>query len=143
VYRLTSRRQTVGFKRWLLGASLSDAIRNERATTQTNPFQANPEGRWRFDRFSVRRPPDSLCSGGAEEFSLGFQPWETSNKTVRPERARDGVGEMPFECYRKGIGHFFGRRYNFPLSNNAHRHKVERWRAPIEIFFSRLLLIKQ
>ena len=27
------------------------------------------------------------------------------------ERARDGVGEMPFECYRKGIGHFLGRRY--------------------------------
>jgi hypothetical protein len=45
------------------------------------------------------------------------------------ERARDGVGEMPFECYRKGIGHFLGRRYNLPLANNAHRHKVERWRA--------------
>ena len=38
------------------------------------------------------------CPGGAEEFSPGFQPWETSNKAVRPERARDGVGEMPFEC---------------------------------------------
>jgi hypothetical protein len=37
------------------------------------------------------------CPGGAEEFSPGFQPWETSNKAVRPERARDGVGEMPFE----------------------------------------------
>jgi len=45
------------------------------------------------------------------------------------ERARDGVGEMPFECYRKGIGHLLGRRYNLPLANNAHRHKVERWRA--------------
>ena len=33
-------------------------------------------------------------------FSPGFQPWETSNKAVRPERARDGVGEMPFECYK-------------------------------------------
>jgi hypothetical protein len=29
---------------------VSAAIRNERATTQTNPFQANPEGRWRFCR---------------------------------------------------------------------------------------------
>jgi hypothetical protein len=28
--------------------SVSAAIRNERATTQTDPFQANPEGRWRF-----------------------------------------------------------------------------------------------
>jgi hypothetical protein len=36
------------------------------------------------------------CPGGAAEFSPGFQPWETSNKAVRPERARDGVGEMPF-----------------------------------------------
>jgi hypothetical protein len=48
------------------------------------------------------RSVDSLtslfyCPGGAEEFSPGFQPWETSNKAVRPERARDGVGEMPFE----------------------------------------------
>src|SRR5580693_1815687 len=59
----------------------------------------------------------------------GFQPWETSNKAVRPERARDGVGEMPFECYGKGIGHFLGRRYNLPLANNGHRHKVERWRG--------------
>jgi hypothetical protein len=33
---------------------------------------------------------------------------------------------MPFECYRKGIGHFLGRRYNLPLANNTHRHKVER-----------------
>ena len=32
------------------------------------------------------------------------------------ERARDGVGEMPFECYRKGIGHLLGRRYNLPLA---------------------------
>ena len=70
------------------------------------------------------------CPGGAEEFSPGFQPWETSNKAVRPERARDGAGEMPFECYRKGIGHFLGRRYNLPLANKAHWHKVERWRAP-------------
>ena len=37
------------------------------------------------------------CPGGAAEFSPGFQPWETSNKAVRPERARDGVGERPFE----------------------------------------------
>jgi hypothetical protein len=37
------------------------------------------------------------CPGGAEEFSPGFQSWETSNKAARPERARDGVGEMPFE----------------------------------------------
>ena len=29
---------------------------------------------------------------------------ETFNKAVRPEWARDGVGEMPFECYRKGLG---------------------------------------
>jgi hypothetical protein len=65
------------------------------------------------------------CPGGAEEFSPGFQPWETSIKAVRPERARDGVGEMPFECYGKGIGHFLGRRYNLPLANNAHRHKVD------------------
>ena len=33
------------------------------------------------------------------------------------ERARDGVGEMPFECYRKGIGYLLGRRYNLPLAN--------------------------
>ena len=36
---------------------ISDAIRNERATTQTNPFQANPEGRWRFCRFSALLAP--------------------------------------------------------------------------------------
>jgi len=35
----------------------SAAIRNERATTQTNPFQANPEGRWRFGRFSALLAP--------------------------------------------------------------------------------------
>jgi hypothetical protein len=51
------------------------------------------------------------------------------------------VGERPFECYRKGIGHLLGRRYNLPLANNGHRHKVERWRGPIEICFSRLLLV--
>ena len=28
--------------------SVSGAIRNEGATTETNPFQANLEGRWRF-----------------------------------------------------------------------------------------------
>jgi hypothetical protein len=36
--------------------------------------------------------------------SPGLQPWETSNKAVRPERARDGVGEIPLECYRKELG---------------------------------------
>ena len=51
------------------------------------------------------------------------------------------MGERPFECYRKGIGHFLGRRYNLPLAYNGHRQKVERWRGPIEICFSRLLLI--
>jgi hypothetical protein len=37
----------------MLGAieEISAAIRNERATTQPNPFQANPEGRWRFCQF--------------------------------------------------------------------------------------------
>jgi hypothetical protein len=62
-------------------------------------------------------------------------------KRFCPERARDGVGEMPFECYRKRIGHLLGRIYNLPLANNGHRDKVERWRGPIEICFSRLLLI--
>jgi hypothetical protein len=31
---------------------------------------------------------DVICPGGAVGFSPGFQPWETSNKAVRPERAR-------------------------------------------------------
>jgi hypothetical protein len=44
------------------------------------------------------------CPGGAEEFSPGFQPWETSNKAVRPERARDGVGEMPSNAIEKELG---------------------------------------
>ena len=70
-----------------------------------------------------------------------FNPGKYPIKRFCPERARDGAGEMPFECYRKGIGHFLGRRYNLPLANNTHRHKVERWRGPIEICFSRLLLI--
>jgi hypothetical protein len=46
---------------------------------------------------------------------------------------------MPFECYRKGIGHFLGRRYNLPLANNAHRHKVERWRAPQNYVFASVI----
>jgi hypothetical protein len=82
-----------------------------------------------------------IAPEGPQDFSPGFQPWEPLNKAVRPERARDDVGEMPFECHRKGIGHLLGRRYNLPLANNGHRHKVERWRGPIEICFSRLLLI--
>jgi hypothetical protein len=41
------------------------------------------------------------CPGGAEEFSPGFQPWETSNKAVRPERSRDGVGERPFDLSQR------------------------------------------
>jgi hypothetical protein len=51
----------------MLGAS-EERIRcdsNERATTQTNPFQANPEGRWRFGRFSALLAPHvriSVCS---------------------------------------------------------------------------------
>ena len=45
--------------------SVSAAIRDERATTQTDPFQANPEGRWRFDRFSALLAPNvriPVCS---------------------------------------------------------------------------------
>jgi hypothetical protein len=30
-------------------------------------------------------------SGGAEEFSPGFQPWETSNKAVRPHKEHGGI----------------------------------------------------
>jgi hypothetical protein len=49
VHRVISRRHTVGFKRvWMRGVSvrsISAAIRNERTTTQTDPFQANPLGR--------------------------------------------------------------------------------------------------
>jgi hypothetical protein len=43
--------------------------------------------------------------------STRFQPWETSNKAVRPERARDQVGQMRSECYRKGkeIGYLLVR----------------------------------
>ena len=37
--------------------SVSAAIRDERATTQTDPFQANPEGPWRFGRFSALLAP--------------------------------------------------------------------------------------
>ena len=62
-----------------------------------------PRVEWHEDKASLG---GSLfyCPGGAEEFSPGFQPWETSKKAFRPERARDGVGEMPFECYRKELG---------------------------------------
>jgi len=35
-----------------------------------------------------------FCPAGAVGFSPGFQPWETSKKAVRPERARDHVGQM-------------------------------------------------
>jgi hypothetical protein len=31
------------------------------------------------------------CPGGAEEFSPGFQPWETSNKAVRPHKEHGGI----------------------------------------------------
>jgi hypothetical protein len=44
---------------------VSAAIRDEPATTQTDPFQANPEGRWCFGRFSALLAPDlriSVCS---------------------------------------------------------------------------------
>ena len=34
----------------------------------------------------------------------GFNPGKHPIKAVRPERARDGVGEMPFECYRMELG---------------------------------------
>jgi hypothetical protein len=91
-------------------------------------MRGEPMGEWREDKASLGGLL-FYCPGGAEEFSPGFQSWEASNKAVRPERARDGVGEMPFECYREGIGHFSDRIYNLPLANNAHRYKVERWRA--------------
>src|SRR5262249_30557374 len=85
VHRVISRRHTVGFKRvWMRGVSeehptplfislavlvspgqhKSGAGRNERTTTQTEPFQANPLGRtvnwfWRCslltDRFRYAR----------------------------------------------------------------------------------------
>ena len=51
---------------------------------------------WHEDKASLGDLLFYCPGGGAEEFSPGFQPWETSNKAVRPERARDGVGEMPF-----------------------------------------------
>ena len=38
-----------------------------------------------------------FCPAGAVGFSPGFQPWETSKKAVRPERARDHVGQMRSE----------------------------------------------
>jgi hypothetical protein len=42
---------------------------------------------------------------------------------------------MPFECYRKGIGHFLGKRYNLPLANNAHRTKLNDGRPYRNMFF--------
>ena len=57
------------------------------------------------------------------------------------ERARDGVGEMPFECYRKGIGHFLGRRYNLPRWLIIRTGTKLNDGGPIEICFSHLLLI--
>ena len=52
---------------------------------------------------------DVFCPEGAVGFGPGFQPWETSNKAVRPARARDHVDQMRSECYRKGIGCLLGR----------------------------------
>ena len=82
-----------------------------------------------------------IAPQGLKNLAQGFNPGKHPIKRFCPERARDGVGEMPFECSRRRIGHLLGRRYNLPLANNGHRHKVERWRGPIEICFSRLLLI--
>jgi hypothetical protein len=58
-----------------------------------------------IDRMMVPAAEKYLCPAGAIGFSPGFQPWETSNKAVRPERARDCVVQMRSECYRKGIGY--------------------------------------
>ena len=58
---------------------------------------------------------DAFCPAEAIGFNPGFQPWETSNKAVRPARARDRVVQMRSECYRKGIGYLLGRRYSLPF----------------------------
>ena len=70
-----------------------------------------------------------IAPQGLKNLAQGFNPGKHPIERFCPERARDGVGEMPFECYRNGIWHLLGRSYNLPLANNAHRHKVERWRA--------------
>jgi hypothetical protein len=77
----------------------------------------------------------SLAGSSDHRQRLKFGVGKHPIKRFCPERARDGVGEIPFECYRKWIGHFLGRRYNLPLANNAHRHKVERWRPYRNMFF--------
>src|SRR6516162_5781673 len=81
VHRVISRRHTVGFKRvWMRGVSeehISSAIRNERTTMQTDPFQVNPLGRgqladflrcslltYRFDMLVVRALKISQLTDG-------------------------------------------------------------------------------
>ena len=66
-------------------------------------FTGLPWGEWREDKASLGGLL-FYCPGGAKEFSPGFQPWETSNKAVRPVRARDGVGEMPSNATEKELG---------------------------------------
>src|SRR5260370_11793695 len=44
------------------GGSISESIRDRRATTQSAHFQRNPPGRGRLAVFSVRRLPDSLLT---------------------------------------------------------------------------------
>src|ERR1700693_3782855 len=57
-----------------------------------------------------------FCPAGAVGFSPGFQPWETSKKAVRPERARDYVGPNASDCYRKGKRVFVRQRDNLPMA---------------------------
>src|ERR1700751_2406669 len=82
VHRVISRRHTVGFKRvWMRGVSEEHirSIRNERTTTQTDPFQANPLGRGQladFRRCSLltyrSRYARRNCQSGSDR--LEYQP---------------------------------------------------------------------
>ena len=66
---------------------------------------------------------------GLKNLAQGFNPGKHPIKRFALKGREMAWAKCPFECYRKGIGHFLGRRYNLPLANNAHRDKVERCRA--------------
>jgi hypothetical protein len=65
--------------------SISDAIRNERTTTQTDPFQANPLGRVQLADFR---------SGGGRTLSLRIDP-DMLVVTASPAQTALKISQLP------------------------------------------------
>ena len=56
-----------------------------------------------------------IAPEGLKNLAQGFNPGKHTNKAVRPERARDGVGEMPLRMLQKGNWAFLRQKIQSPV----------------------------